>query len=89
MIFSEERQSHLARQIIDGLWKDSLVDFRDEGLALRKTKEALAQWVRDEDNLDEVVRKKIASLKRALIEGSSEWEVMYKKYYEEEMRRRG
>lgn len=89
MILSEERQSYLARIILDDLWKDSLIDFSDEGTALRAVKEAFSSWVKEEDNVDQIIRNKIASLKRLLVEGSSEWEVMYKKYYEEEMNRRG
>lgn len=89
MMLSEDKQSHLAHLIIDGLWKDELVNYSDEGLALRKVKEAISEWVQQEDNIEVIVRKKIGSLKRALVEGSSEWEIMYRKYYEEEMNKRG
>lgn len=89
MIISEDRQSYLARFVIDGLWKDQLIDFKDEGLALRKAKEAFAQWVKEEDNIDDIVKQKVSSLKRNVIEGSPEWDVMYRKYYEDEVKKRG
>jgi hypothetical protein len=31
------------------------------------------------------VRRKLESLKRGVLEGSSEWDVLYRKYYEEEV----
>ncbi len=89
MIFSEERQSHLAHIITDGIWKDDLVDFEDDGLILRLAKKAISDWIAGEDTLDQTVRKKIETLKRNVQEGSPEWDIMYSKYYEEELSRRG
>lgn len=89
MILSEERQSHLAHVIVDGIWNDDLVDFTDDDAALRVAKKAIVEWVKEEDNLDQTVRDKVASLKRNVIEGTPEWEIMYSKYYEEEMVKRG
>lgn len=89
MILSEERQSHLAHKIIDGIWNDDLVDYPDEDLALRIAKRAIAGWVAEQGDIDQTVRAKIASLKRTLLEHTPEWDVMYSKYYEEEMKKRG
>jgi hypothetical protein len=33
------------------------------------------------------VRRKIESQKRPIVEGSDEWDVLYRKYYEEEVGR--
>lgn len=89
MILSEERQSHLAHVIIDGIWNDDIVEYTDEDAALRIAKKAIVEWVKEEDNLDQTVREKVSSLKRNVIEGTPEWDVMYSKYYEEEMVKRG
>ena len=89
MILSEERQSHLAHIIIDGIWNDDIVEYTDEDAALRTAKKAIVDWVKEEDNLDTTVREKVASLKRNVTEGTPEWEIMYSKYYEEEMRKHG
>ncbi len=89
MILSDERQGHLAKLIIDGIWNDDLVEYTDEDSAMRVAKKAIALWVKDQANVDETVRTKIASLKRSLLEGSPEWDVMYAKYYDEEMRKYG
>ena len=91
MKISEDRQNYLARVIVDGIYDDDLVDYPDddEALALRAAKKALAEWVKEDEDIDSVVVGKIKSLKRDVPEGSSEWDVMYSKYYEEEMGRRG
>jgi len=40
-----------------------------------------------EDRLDDIVRQKIQSLSRRVAPGSREWDVLYRKYYEEELRK--
>lgn len=89
MIISEDRQSHLAHMITDAIWNDDLVDYTDEDLALRIAKKAIAEFVKDDTDVDKRAREKVASLKRGVIEGSPEWDVMYKKYYEEERNKKG
>jgi uncharacterized protein len=89
VIISEERQSHLAHLITDGLSKDDIVDYDDDDKALRAAKKGIAEFVHEFVVVDESVRSKIATLKRNVMEGTPEWDVMYKKYYEEELRRRG
>jgi hypothetical protein len=41
------------------------------------------------DDVDKAAKAKVASLKRGVTEGSPEWDIMYGKYFEEEMQRRG
>lgn len=89
MILSEERQSHWAHLITDGVWNDDLVDYVDEDQALKVTKKALQEFVEEEQQIDAHARAKVASLKRGVLEGTTEWEILYRKYYEEERGRRG
>ena len=89
MILSEERVSHLARLIVDGIWNDDLVDYVDDDAALRAGKKGLNQFVKVVQDIDAKVQAKIASLKRGVPEGSPEWDIMYGKYFEEEMQRHG
>ncbi len=81
---SESRISHLAHLIIDGLWKNDLADFPNEARALAETKIALREFFNREDHLDEIVRRKILSLSRPVPFGSREWDILYRKYLEEE-----
>jgi hypothetical protein len=89
VILSEDRQSHWAHVITDAVWNDDVVDFSDEELALRLAKQALIQFVKEDQEIDAFARQKVTSLKRGVVEGSPEWDVMYKKYYEEERKKRG
>jgi hypothetical protein len=35
------------------------------------------------------VRRKIISLKRGVVEGSSEWNILFRRYRDEELRKKG
>lgn len=89
MILSEERQTRFAHIIVDGIWDDDLVDYSDDELAIRAAKKAVIKFVQQEGEIDERVRSKLLTLKRGLVEGSPEWDIMYRKYYEEEMKKSG
>ena len=39
--------------------------------------------------MDVEVRKRITSQKKEILEGSEEWDVLYRKYYHDELRRMG
>ena len=89
MIISEDRQSHLAHKITDAIWNADLVDYTDEDLALRIAKKAIAEFVKEDQEIDARARDKVNSLKRNVTEGSPEWDILYRKYYEEERNKRG
>lgn len=89
MIISEDRQSHLAHMITDAVWEDDLVDFTDDEIAMRIARKAVAEFVKEDEEIDRRAREKVASLKRGVVEGSPEWDVLYRKYYEEERNRSG
>ena len=89
MILSEDRQTHWAHVLTDAVWNDDLVDFSDEDLALRLAKQAIVEFVKEDSQIDSLARQKVSSLKRGVVEGSPEWDVLYRKYYEEERQRRG
>ena len=89
MIISEDRQMYLAHLLTDKIWHDDLVDYKDEDQALRLAKKAIAEFVKEDTDISEKAKAKVMSLKRGVIEGSPEWDIMFKKYYEEERNKRG
>lgn len=89
MIISDERQIHLAHIVTDGVYNDDLVDFSDDDQALRAAKRAIIEFVKEDTAIDQRARAKVASLKRGVMEGTPEWDILYKKYYEEERGKRG
>jgi hypothetical protein len=84
---SESRISHLAHLIMNGLRKAGLAEFPNERRTLAETKEALNEFFQREDQLEDIVRQKIQSLSRHVPIGSREWDILFRKYYEEELRR--
>ncbi len=84
---SENRISHLAHLILNGLRKESFANFPNEGRALADTKQVLQEFFQSEDHIDDVVRQKIMSLSRQVPPGSRECDVLYRKYFEEEMKK--
>jgi len=84
---SDNRISHLAHLVVDGLWKGDLTDFPNEARALAETKSVLAEFFNREDRFDEIVRQKIQSLSRPIPPGSREWDILYRKYLEEELKK--
>jgi len=89
MKFSEGRRSHLAHIVVDTLAKEGLWKVEDgrERWVLNDIKEALDHEAEADVRIDGLVRKKIASLSRNVPLGSPEWDVLYRKYYEEESRK--
>jgi uncharacterized protein len=84
---SDSRISHIAHLILSGVRKAKLGEFRNEGRALTETKEVLQEFFHSEDQVDDLVRQKIASLSRRVPPGSREWDILYRKYHEEETRK--
>jgi hypothetical protein len=89
MRLNEDRISHISHLILDMLMQDRHVDaIQPEEKALREIKHTITDELRFDDEADTVVRTMIQSLSRKVPEGSREWEVLYQKYREEELRRR-
>jgi len=49
----------------------------------------LTDTLKEEEKADAEVRKRITSQKKEILEGSEEWDVLYRKYYFDELRRMG
>lgn len=91
MKLTEDRISHLSHVILGQLLDQGFVfaaESREPSLRTRIKKVFLAELKKEED-LDDKVRRKIASYKRTIPEGSSEWQLLYQRFYREEKARRG
>jgi hypothetical protein len=85
--FSEGRLSYLAHEILATFRREGLADVDNERLALSEIKRWLDADRDRESKLDEIVRRKIASLSRKVPPGSREWDILYQRYLEEEHRK--
>jgi hypothetical protein len=88
MNISEDRTSHIAHKVLDRIWKNDLVDFPVEPRALQRIKLSIAEFFAAAEEIDQLVRRKLASYSQAKVPGSRDWEILYKKFYEEEAAKR-
>jgi hypothetical protein len=89
MLLSEEKVSHLSHLILNHLKNPAHAGLKvDEVIALREIKRVLTTELKVEEEVDMVVRRRLSSYSRPLAEGSAEWETLYRKAFEEEMRKR-
>jgi uncharacterized protein len=90
MRLSREKTIRLSHVITDHLVSNDDVEFVEDRDTIRqKTVQILLELLKEEEAVDAEVRKKISSQKREILEGSEEWDVLYRKYYGDEMRRMG
>jgi hypothetical protein len=89
MRLSEDRISHISHLILDVMVQNRNVDvIEPEERLLREIKRTITDELKFEDEADTAARRTIQSLSRHVPEGSPEWDVLYRKYLDEEMRRR-
>lgn len=85
MKISDGRINYLSRKIATQLTASNLISGADVDAASKEIKRAFNYFLQAEDAVDAKVREKIGSLKRGVPEGSSEWEILYRQYYNEEL----
>lgn len=89
-MLTDEKISHLSHILLKRLIDNELIDIRDEeGKIRREIKRSIASFLKVSEDIDMSVRKKLQSFSRKIVEGSPEWEVLYKKFYREEAAKRG
>jgi len=89
MGLSRSKINYLSHLIVKALQQAGIVTFlkpeNDVRLQIVKT---LTDELKIEDVIDAEVRRKLASYSRKIVEGNREWDVMYQKFYEQEMKKR-
>jgi hypothetical protein len=90
MRLSREKIIRLSHQITDVLVSSDEVEFVEDRDTIRQqVVQILTATLREEEKADAEVRKRITSQKKEILEGSEEWDVLYRKYYADELRRLG
>jgi hypothetical protein len=88
-MLSEDKANHLSHVIVQAVKQCPAVKVvSEEAKLLKDVKRVLAAELAQEEEVDRKVRARLASYSRGIVEGSSEWDVLYRKTFEEEMRRR-
>jgi len=85
---SREKVLHISHLILGHLDKDDGVEYWDDPQEIRQTiVRIIMDEMRNDEAIDVLVRRKLESQKKGIVEGSDEWDVLYRKYYEEEVAR--
>jgi hypothetical protein len=90
MRLTREKTMRLSHVVTDVLVASQDVEFVEDRDTIRqKTVQILQDLLKEEEAVDAEIRMKISSQKKEVLEGSEEWDLLYRKYYAEEMRRMG
>jgi len=86
MKLSHEKIIHLSHVVLQALERTPGVRFETEPNQVRlKIVDLLRAELRRDEEIERRVRGKIVSQKRSIPEGSPEWDILFRKYYEEEL----
>ncbi len=90
MRLSQDKVNKLAHTVMDALKASDEVDFIEDPNTIRQeTRKILIELFIAETKIDAAARQKIESQKRIIPEGTQEWDILYRKYYNEEVRKLG
>jgi len=87
---SRDKVNKVAHVVADALAEVDAVDFVEDRNTIRQeARKALETLLTQEAGIDAAARAKIASQRKIILEGSQEWEILYRKYYNDEVRKLG
>jgi uncharacterized protein len=90
MRISREKVNKLAHAVADTLAEVENVDFLEDRNSIRQeVRRLLENLMAQEAKIDAAARQKIESQRRTILEGSQEWDILYRKYYNEEVKKLG
>ena len=88
MKLSRERILNMSHLILRYMNNEDALEYFDEPQEIRQTiVKIISEEMHADEVIDVLVRRKIESQKRSIPEGSAEWDVLYRKYFEEEVAR--
>ena len=90
MRLSRDKVNKLAHTIADTLAELDQVEFVEDRNTIRvEARRILEELFAEEARLDQAARQKIESQRRTILEGTQEWDILYRKYYNEEVKKLG
>lgn len=90
MKLSYEKVIQLSHRIVTAIEAVDEIEIYDEPNEIRQAiVRLLNDLLKEEEQIEEGIRQRIASQKRTIPEGGGEWEILFRKYYQDELRKRG
>jgi hypothetical protein len=90
MRLSHEKIIQLSHRIMSAIEALDEVEIYDEPNVIRQEAvKILTDLLHEEEKIEHAVRQRIATHKRTIPEGGGEWDILYRKYYQDELRKLG
>jgi hypothetical protein len=87
---SADKVNKLAHTVADALAEIPECDFLEDRNTIRQeARKALTRLLTEETKIDQAARLKISSQRKIIVEGSQEWDILYRKYYNDEVKKLG
>jgi hypothetical protein len=87
---SRDKVNKVAHVVTDALAEMNELDFIEDRNSIRlEVRRLMEELLNQEAKIDAAARQKIENQKRTILEGSQEWDILYRKYYNEEVRKLG
>jgi hypothetical protein len=87
---SRDKVNKVAHALSDALAEMPEVEFVEDRNTVRlEIRKILEELLNHEERIDQAARHKIENQKRTILEGSQEWDILYRKYYNEEVKKLG
>ena len=90
MRINPDKLNKLAHTVADTLADIDQVGFLEDRNTIRQeARKALTTLLSEEARIDQAARLKISNQRKIIMEGSQEWEILYRKYYNDEVKKLG
>lgn len=90
MRISRDKLNKLAHVVADTLAETDEAEFHEDRNTIRQeARKAMEHDLLEEMKIDAAARKKIESQRKVILEGTQEWDILYRKYYVDEVKKLG
>ena len=90
MRLTRDKMNKVAHVVADALAEMPQVEFVEDRNTIRmETRKIMEELLMQESRIDAAARQKIESQRRTILEGTQEWDILYRKYYNEEVKKLG
>lgn len=90
MRISRDKVNKLAHTVADTLAEVDECEFlEDRNTVRQEARKVLEKLFSEELKIDAAARMKIQSQRKIILEGSQEWDILYRKYYNDEVKKLG
>ena len=86
----EDRYNHLAHKILDELYEEDLIEYSTSETRVKNVIfKAIDGYVKIYNEIENIVNEKINNYKRKIVFGSEEYDLIFDRLYQEELKKKG